>query len=106
MATAARSQASAAEYRRLFVTPQQSGSDPRSWTDESPEFAAGLIEAVEKVDAALEEGWSLVSVSVARDAKGRQWLGAVLKKPLVGESSRPVMKVRSDAPPLRLFRAA
>ena len=106
MATVERRQASAAEYRRLFVTPQQSGSVPENWTDESPEFVDSLIEAVEKLDAALEEGWSLVSISVARDVKGRRWLGALLKKPLAGESSQPAVKVRTDAPPLSIFRAA
>jgi hypothetical protein len=106
MATAQRKQASAAEYRRLFVTPQQSSSTPASWADESPEFADGLAEAVEKLDVATQEGWSLVSVSVEKDAKGRRWLNALLKKPLLAEGQQPVVEVCSDAPPLSIFRAA
>ena len=106
MATAQRRHASAAEYRRLFVTPQQSGRDPARRADESPEFADGLAEAVEKLEAAMQEGWSLMSISVEKDAKGRRWLNALLKKPLMAEGQQPVVEVYSDAPPLSIFRAA
>jgi hypothetical protein len=104
MATRGREKTNSAEYRRLYIAPQQSGNDPEAWKDQSPAFADDLTAAVEKLDLALEDGWQLVSIGVERDAKNRQWLSATLKKAAVCETAQTV--VMADTPPLSIFRAA
>ena len=96
----------ACEYRRLFVTPQvdQGGAD--AWSDQSPDYADWLGDAVEKLDAALDEGWTLIGVSVESDARGRRWLSAVLKRSHAGQAEQLAGGAQTAAPHLGILRAA
>ncbi len=68
------------EYRHLLVVPHPAIEDLADWKQDDPEFVERLVETIEDLDRAREQGWRLLSVKVEQDDRGHCRVNAHLKR--------------------------
>lgn len=68
------------EYRHLFLIPQRADGGQAGFRHGAPGSVENLVENIEDLEKAREQGWRLLSVKIEEDDNGRCWLNAYLKR--------------------------